>query len=196
MKRSIAILLGLLLAVGAGLAQAARGAGSHAGGRAAAARPAPSGGFTHFTTGPMRFTTGTMRFTTGPHPGRVVGVRPPGAIARPIPVPPPPIHSHPGFVGGGTVIVTAPFWYPPYPYPYYPYVVPTYGGPVAAGVPTYSDAPGYSDAPAYSDTPGYSERNDYWYYCPDSQAYYPYVPTCPSPWMQVVPGDSSAPSSQ
>ena len=158
-----------------------------------AARPAPSGGFTHFTTGPMRF-------TTGPHPGRVVGIRPPGMIARPVPVPPiQPIHSHPGFVGGGTVIVTAPFWYPAYPYPYpYPYVAPVYGGEVAGGVPTYSDAPTYSeqpssDAPAYSDTPGYSERNDYWYYCPDLQAYYPYVPTCPSPWMQVVPGDTGAP---
>jgi len=25
-----------------------------------------------------------------------------------------------------------------------------------------------------------------WYYCAPSQAYYPYVPTCPAPW-QVVP---------
>lgn len=25
-----------------------------------------------------------------------------------------------------------------------------------------------------------------WYFCPPSQAYYPYVPTCPVPW-QVVP---------
>ncbi|HXZ55281.1 MAG TPA: hypothetical protein VEH03_07480 [Burkholderiales bacterium] len=199
MKRSIGVLLALLLAAGAGFAQAGR-SGGH-GGRAVAARPAPSGGFAHFATGPMRFTTGTMHFTTGPHPGRVVGIRPPGVIARPVPVPPVrPIHSHPGFVGGGTVIVTAPLWYPPYPYPYYyyPYVVPTYGGPVAAGVPTYSDAPTYAeqpsaDAPAYPDTPGYSERNDYWYYCPDLQAYYPYVPTCPSPWMPVVPGDAAAP---
>jgi hypothetical protein len=27
----------------------------------------------------------------------------------------------------------------------------------------------------------------YWYYCPDAQAYYPYVQTCPSNWLQVVP---------
>lgn len=27
----------------------------------------------------------------------------------------------------------------------------------------------------------------YWYYCPDSQSYYPYAQTCPSDWLQVVP---------
>jgi hypothetical protein len=27
----------------------------------------------------------------------------------------------------------------------------------------------------------------YWYYCQDSQAYYPYVKTCPGGWMKVVP---------
>ena len=30
-------------------------------------------------------------------------------------------------------------------------------------------------------------QQDYWYYCPDSRTYYPYVQTCPSPWLQVVP---------
>ncbi len=28
---------------------------------------------------------------------------------------------------------------------------------------------------------------DFWYYCPDSQTYYPYAQTCPSEWLQVVP---------
>ena len=27
----------------------------------------------------------------------------------------------------------------------------------------------------------------YWYYCQNPQGYYPYVPQCPSGWMQVVP---------
>lgn len=180
MKRTIAILLGLLLAAGTGLAQAARSGGYHGGGgRAVAvgARPAPSGGFTRFTTGPMHF-------TTGPHP---IG-RPPGIIARPFPVPPHPIHSHPVIIGGG-VVVAAPYWYPPppyYPYYPYPYVAPVAGGPAYVEPPTYSDAQPYSDAPN-SETPGYAERNDYWYYCPDSQAYYPYVKTCPSPWVPVLP---------
>jgi hypothetical protein len=27
----------------------------------------------------------------------------------------------------------------------------------------------------------------YWYYCEESQAYYPYVPQCPGGWRQVLP---------
>jgi hypothetical protein len=201
MKRSIAILLGLAFLAGAGLAYAGKGGGGgrsgggfHSSGRAFASagistRPAPSGGFTRFTTGPMRF-------TTGPQPRPVVGVRPPGVIGRPVPIPPPPANFHrsPVIVGGGTIVVTAP-WYPAYPYPYpYPYVAPVTGGPAYAELPTYSDSPAYSDAPANSDVPGYTERNDYWYFCPDSQAYYPYVQTCPSPWVQVLPEPGPAPN--
>jgi hypothetical protein len=186
MKRSIAILLGLLLVAGAELAQAGRSGGFHGGGGRAVAMGAraPSGGFARFTTGSSG---GFTRFTTGPHPGRpIIGVRPPGVIARPFPMPPiRPVHP-PVIVSGG-IVVTSPLWYPAYPYPYpYPYVAPVAGGPAYAEVPTYSDSPTYSDAPN-SDTPGYSERNDYWYYCPDSQTYYPYVQTCQSPWVQVLP---------
>lgn len=182
MKRTLGTLLALALATGAGLAYAGKGGGGGGrggGGHAFSGGGArPSGGFTRFTTGPTRFTTGPMRFTTGPHPGW----RP---IGRPIPLPPrpvAPIQTHPAVVGGGTVIVTAPLWYPtPYPYPY---VTPVYGGSAYASVPTYSDAPSYySDAPADS----YQERSDYWYYCPDTQTYYPYVATCASPWVQVLP---------
>lgn len=31
---------------------------------------------------------------------------------------------------------------------------------------------------------------DYWYYCKDAGAYYPYVKECPGGWMQVVPSPS------
>jgi hypothetical protein len=198
MKRAIGTLLALALFTGAGFAQArgGHGGGGHGGGArsggAVAARPAMSGGFSHFTTGPMRFTTGQPnQFTTGAHWRPPVVGHP---IVRPIPLPPrpvQPIHNHPGFVGGGgTVIITAPF-YPVYPYPYpYPYATPVYGGSAYAEVPTYSDAPAYSDSQG-DDPQGYSERNDYWYYCPDSQTYYPYVQTCPSPWVKVLPEPSS-----
>jgi hypothetical protein len=27
----------------------------------------------------------------------------------------------------------------------------------------------------------------YWYYCPDSKAYYPYVQHCPTAWLKVAP---------
>jgi len=200
MKKTIGTLLALALMTGAGFVQArgghgGGGGGGHFGGaRAVAARPA-SGGFTQFTTGPMRFTTGQpQRFTTGPQ------WRPPVvnySRVRPVPLPPQPvqpIHNHPVFVGGGTVIVTTPF-YPVVPVPYpYPYATPVYGGSAYAEVPTYSDAPAYSDSQYGSDAQGYSERDDYWYYCPDSQTYYPYVQTCPSPWVKVLPEPSEAPA--
>jgi hypothetical protein len=183
MKRTIGILLGLALVFGAGLAQARGGGGGHGGGGhsggghaggGVGGRPGMSGGHMggqQFTTGPMRFTTGPMHFT-----GVRSGVRPPVGI-RPVP----PIAVRPGFphhshrvIVGGAVFVGAPFWYPPYPYGYpYPY--------------PYYESPGYAD-PAYTQQPAYIEQGDIRYYCPDSQDYYPNVPTCPSPWMQVLPG--------
>lgn len=30
-------------------------------------------------------------------------------------------------------------------------------------------------------------QENYWYYCPDPQGYYPYVQSCPEGWMKVVP---------
>jgi hypothetical protein len=89
--------------------------------------------------------------------------------------------ARPGFphhhvIVGGAIVVGSPFfWYPPYPYPYpyyypYPYVAPAYGG------------------SAYTEAPTYIEQGDIAYYCPDYQDYYPNVPSCPSPWMQVIPG--------
>jgi hypothetical protein len=31
------------------------------------------------------------------------------------------------------------------------------------------------------------EKENYWYYCPDPQGYYPYIRDCASGWMKVVP---------
>jgi hypothetical protein len=39
--------------------------------------------------------------------------------------------------------------------------------------------------PAYGPAPQPVEQ--YWYYCQDSKAYYPYVKQCPNGWMKVVP---------
>lgn len=30
-------------------------------------------------------------------------------------------------------------------------------------------------------------QDAYWYYCPDSKAYYPYVQSCSEPWLKVPP---------
>lgn len=33
--------------------------------------------------------------------------------------------------------------------------------------------------------PVYVQRPVYWYYCRSAQAYYPYVSSCPEPWVPV-----------
>ena len=58
--------------------------------------------------------------------------------------------------------------------------------------PAYYPAPGY---PAQAVAPTYIEQapaapqqgSSVWYFCRDSQTYYPYVKTCPSPWQEVAP---------
>ena len=181
MKRLIAVLLGLALLAGAPFAFARSGGGGHGGGGhgggSRGGAPGAGGGYgggpMHFTTGPMHFTTGPIHFTGG-HPGG-----PPRPILPPRPIhpivhPPGVIVGHPPGVHpphGGTIIVSGGyFWYPPY-YPYYPYgyVPPAYGG------------------EPYVQPPTYIEQGEIRYYCPDYQDYYPNVPNCPSPWMQVIP---------
>ena len=88
-------------------------------------------------------------------------------------------------------------------YGYYGY--PRYYYPPAVAVPAYPyySAPAYPyySAPAYYPPSTYIEQpgppvaapggsSGYWYYCRDSQAYYPYVRQCPSPWEQVVPNSA------
>jgi len=68
-------------------------------------------------------------------------------------------------------------WYP-YAYPYYsPYAYPYYY-PYAYLAPSYPSA----SVPVPSEP-----QQSYWYYCRDSKAYYPYVTSCPSGWVPVVP---------
>lgn len=76
----------------------------------------------------------------------------------------------------GAPIVAAPFWYHGYYGPSYHYYSPP---------PVY-----YYSAPQY--TPEYIEREapapqNWWYYCGQSQAYYPYVKECPGGWRRVAP---------
>ena len=69
----------------------------------------------------------------------------------------------------------APYYYPPY-YPYYPPAT------VVAPQPqTYIEQGAPQAAPAQP------APQNYWYYCPDSRAYYPYVRDCASGWQRVSP---------
>jgi hypothetical protein len=102
-------------------------------------------------------------------------------------------HSHTHF--GLSFAFPGPFFYPApayyYPYPRYYYPQPVYIPPpqYIEQNPPAQPAPPASAAPNQSgSTSGY-----YWYYCQDSQTYYPYVQTCASQWQQVVP-NSGPPS--
>lgn len=79
-------------------------------------------------------------------------------------------HSRGGIHWG--VVIGSPFYwpwyYPPYPYASYPPVVVTPEEP-----PVYIER----------STP----QNAYWYYCPESNSYYPYVKECPSGWQRETP---------
>lgn len=80
-------------------------------------------------------------------------------------------HNHFG------VFIGAPlFWDPFYPWPYYyrayPPVVVAPSGPT-----TYIEQGGE----------GLGRAEAYWYYCPDSKSYYPYVRECPGGWQREVP---------
>ena len=88
-------------------------------------------------------------------------------------------HSHPHFVYPRTVIIGAPFFYPG-PYYYYPPPPPYYYAPPPVYIEQYPGAP----APQSQD----------WYYCPNANAYYPYVKDCPGGWQRVLPSQPAQPS--
>ncbi len=87
-----------------------------------------------------------------------------------------PVYAH-GSVHGSIWIgpVWGPWWGgwgPAYPYPYY---YPYYQQPVIQ-----------QQAPVYEEQSPQQEQY-YWYFCPDSKTYYPYVKQCPGGWLKVVP---------
>ncbi len=79
-------------------------------------------------------------------------------------------------VGGAVIASTYPYYYRPYPYYYPPY----YPQPVVVQQPVYVEQPQQQLAPA-------PQTQGFWYYCPASRAYYPYVKDCASGWQQVAP---------
>ena len=67
-------------------------------------------------------------------------------------------------------------WYYPAPYYYHPPPAPVVMAPSAP--PAYVER--RSEAAA-------APAEHFWYYCNDSQAFYPYVRQCASPWERVTP---------
>jgi len=76
-----------------------------------------------------------------------------------------------------------PFYYPYY-YPYYPYYAP-YGGVTEPSAPQEYIERTEPSEPSAARTP------EVWYYCPKSNAYYPYIKECPEGW-QIVPASPDA----
>lgn len=79
--------------------------------------------------------------------------------------------------------VPAPVFYPSFHY--YPryYYAPAVVVPAPSYPTTYIEqSPPAAAAPAPA-----QGAAAYWYYCRDTQTYYPYVQQCASPWQQVVP---------
>lgn len=82
----------------------------------------------------------------------------------------------------GVPFAAYPYYYPRY---YAPYYYPAY---YPAPVVVQQQAPVYIEQipqPAPSVQP--SAPANYWYYCNDSRAYYPYVRDCPGGWQRVAP---------
>jgi hypothetical protein len=73
-----------------------------------------------------------------------------------------------------------PFFYPYYPY--YPYYPSPYYAPPTVVVPQQPQE--------YIMSEPQQEERSYWYYCKESNGYYPYVKRCPSGWMRVAPTPS------
>jgi hypothetical protein len=67
------------------------------------------------------------------------------------------------------------FWY--YPPPYYYYPAPVVVAP--SSPPVYVERGSPQPAP--------EQAESYWYYCPETSTYYPYVKQCPGGWQRVVP---------
>ena len=94
-------------------------------------------------------------------------------------------HGH-GSVGLGFYVGGPWYWYPPYYYPPYYYSYPPYYPPavgVPASPPVYVEQGQAEPGSAGPSSPAQA----YWYYCTESQAYYPYVKECAGQWQRVPP---------
>jgi hypothetical protein len=129
----------------------------------------------------VKFTKTILALVTG----LAMGVVSEGALAQ---------HNHGGGHGGwhggwhGSghvgVYIGAPFVWPGY-YGYGPYYGynPYYYPPVV----TAPAAPTTYIEQSQDQEPNPDQNSGYWYYCPDSKTYYPYVKQCASSWQQVAP---------
>ena len=92
-------------------------------------------------------------------------------------------HAHFGLYIGGPGYWYSPYYYPPYPpYGYPPVVV------APAAPPVYIEQDGAASAPSQPPSQAQSPAQaNWWYYCAEAKAYYPYVKECAAGWQRVAP---------
>jgi hypothetical protein len=99
-------------------------------------------------------------------------------------------HHHRGARVGvfiGAPVVVSPWWYHPRPYYYGAYPYPYYG-PVVREEPTvYIEQNSPAPAAPAPQAQAPQQQQQYWYYCQDTNTYYPHAQTCASPWQRVLP---------
>lgn len=105
-------------------------------------------------------------------------------------------HARVGVYIGAPVVIGGwwgaprPYYYPAY-YPYYYTPAPVVVREVVREPLVYYDERGNPVPPVQpqnqAQAPQASTAAPTWFYCPDSQTYYPYVQTCASPWQRVAP---------
>jgi len=161
-----------------------RGSGGHSGGGGhLGGGHFSSGGGSHFSGGHV------SSFSAGSHfaPSRGFAA-PRGPHFAPRPFAPRPFISAPRFYPRGPaarVIIAAPFVAAPlfyYPPPAY-YPAPAYLPPAAVIPPSQY----IEQAPSPEASTPDASTQQYWYYCAESNAYYPYVKECPGGWQAVPP---------
>jgi hypothetical protein len=98
--------------------------------------------------------------------------------------------GHGGWHGGTRYVVGLNFGfggYYGYPYSYYPYY-PYYSYPY---YPAYYPSPVVQQQPTtyveQAQPQAQEQPSGYWYYCPVSKGYYPYVRECSAGWQRVAP---------
>jgi hypothetical protein len=101
-------------------------------------------------------------------------------------------HNHRGRVGVyiGAPLLLAPWYYHPRPYyydPYYPYHRPVIvqEQPVVYVEQGQGGAP--ESSPPVAPPQAQQQQQQYWYFCQDTQTYYPHVQNCATPWQRVIP---------
>lgn len=82
----------------------------------------------------------------------------------------------------GPPVIAAPFWYHPRPY-FYSHPYPYYSAPPVI----YREEPTVYIEQNPAPAPAPQAQQQFWYYCQDTQTYFPHVQTCASPWQRVIP---------